>query len=293
MGTRLNRDALRSFLNEEEEVLAREDTRETSGAGVGASATGVRDVIGDDDRGGIGGGTAGTQRGIGARGGGDGGPEKSSADAMIAGLLKQSKQNAATLHFGRVPFPDSTGDELSPGQALRVKRGGLGKALVVAGSKQRQWAMRFDKELNEMGKHAASQKKELSREAETTEEAAFEVAAASQAAWNEVMNGASAAGRFKDLTRGDLALHRIKPSEVRNSVVMDEAREAEEVIQGRLGSKLRKREPYKYKSDVWEIMEEEISHAVDDTNDVNDNLGTGDPGLWGTTDDHLETGRAL
>jgi hypothetical protein len=44
--------------------------------------------------------------------------------AAVAGLLKQSKQNAASLNFGRVAFPE--GDGPSDAAVLRSKRGVVG-----------------------------------------------------------------------------------------------------------------------------------------------------------------------
>ena len=101
---------------------------------------------------------------------------------MVAGLLKQSKQNAASLNFGRVPFPEG---DLSDAEVLRSKRGAASKVAALEGSKQRKWSKRFGEQLDELNKHVADEKSQLTREAERAEEAGFEVAAASQAAWNE------------------------------------------------------------------------------------------------------------
>ena len=226
MGTRLNRDALRAFLNDDVEALADEVKREMS--------DGREDALG-----------------------GGGGERKSSAEAMVEGLLKQSKQNAATLNFGRVPFPEGDTDA----EVLRSKRGAASKVTAMEGSKQRKWAKKFGEQLGEMSKKVEGERSALRREAEQAEEAGFEVAAASQAAWNEVMRGARKVGKGTsagmDAGVLDAHLERVKATEVRTSVVMDEAMEAEEVIRQRPTKQKTPRAQHKYQSDVWETVDED------------------------------------
>ena len=97
------------------------------------------------------------------------------------------------------------------------------------------------------------------------EDTGFEVAAASQAAWNEVMKAAERSGKHGaqggwkggvEIAGVEKSLSRVDPRGVRTSVVLAEAAEAEDVIRMRPAFKVKAKPKHGYQSDVWETIDE-------------------------------------
>ena len=177
---------------------------------------------------------------------GEGGGEAADPrDAMVKNLIRSSRQNAAALNFGRVAFPegdDSDATEL--GRARKLSK--EGRAAMLESLQQRRRNKKFGNALDKLSEESSKERELREQESTDADDNGFEVAAASQAAWNEAMKVATR----KNGGKLEATDKEIDATKVHTSIVLDEAEQAAEVITPR-NSKLKKREQHRYDGDLW------------------------------------------